>query len=140
MTMTRITLRPNPNQPHGLEYLIDPETPTLRAAVESIRHWPRLSELMTFTLARHGYGDTDGGFGVTYPGDLDEHDLHVDGVTTPSAHVQVYGFRGHPDGYEYAVPEADYLDVLAAVLDAHALPAEAERVRNLSRRITPAQT
>lgn len=138
--MPRITLRNDPDHPLGLTYLLDPETPALRAVVESIQRASRLSELADFALARHGYGDSDGGFGVTYPADLDEHDLRVDAVSIPTGHVLVYGFWGPPDGYEYVVPETDYLDVLAAILDAHNLPAQAEQVRGLWRQITTPKT
>ncbi len=134
--MTRISLRHDAGRPFGLEYLIDPETPAMRGVVESIRHWPRLPELVDFALARHGYGDSNGGFGVTYPGDLDEYALHVEGINIPPGHVQVYGSWGTPDGYEYVVSESDYLDVLIGVLAAHGLAVEAERVRGLRRQIT----
>ena len=36
---------------------------------DAIRHWPSLTALAGFAAHRHGYGNTDGGFGVTYPGD-----------------------------------------------------------------------
>jgi hypothetical protein len=58
---------------------IDPQP----AVVASIRAWSRLPDLASFAVARHGFGDTDGGFGVTYPGDLDEYDRAVEGVTIP---------------------------------------------------------
>ena len=51
--------------------------PTI-AIRNAIRHWSRLTDLAEFTAQRHGYGNTDGGFDVTYPGDLDEYDREVD--------------------------------------------------------------
>src|SRR5262245_12592136 len=70
------------------------------AARDAIRHWSRLPELAEFAALRHGFGDSDGGFGVTYPGDLDDYDHEVDGVCIPEGFVQAYGFWGPPNGYE----------------------------------------
>ena len=47
------------------------------AALTAIRHWSNKAELAQFALDRHGFGDTDGGFGITYPNDLDEYDKSV---------------------------------------------------------------
>ena len=112
----------------------EPET----AVRDAIRHWSRLSELAEFAACRHGFGDSDGGFGVTYPGDLDEYDRVVDGFAIPEGFVQVYGFWGAPDGYEVLVPEAAYLHTLADVLSAAGHLAEASRVRSLSEQQTQA--
>ena len=110
------------------------ETPTPQAAArEAIRHWSRLPELAEFAARRHGFGDSDGGFGVTYPGDLDDYD-RASGEHIPDGFVQVYGFWGPPDGYEVSVPEPVYLDALALDLAAAGHPAEAERVRLLAER------
>jgi hypothetical protein len=73
---------------------IDPQS----AVVNSIR-WSRLPDLASSAVARHGFGDTDGSFGVTYPGDLDEYDRAVEGATIPDGFVEVYGCWGPPDGY-----------------------------------------
>jgi len=48
----------------------DPET----AVRSAIGHWSRLPDLAEFAVRQHGFGDTDGGFGVTYPCDLDAYD------------------------------------------------------------------
>jgi hypothetical protein len=69
------------------------------AARNAIRHWSRLPELAEFAARRHGFGDSDGGFGVTYSGDLDDFD-RANGEFIPEGFVQVYGFWGPPDGYE----------------------------------------
>jgi hypothetical protein len=102
------------------------------AARDAIRHWSQLPELAEFASRRHGFGDSDGGFGITYPGDLDEYDRVVDGIKIPEGFVQVYGFWGPPDGYEVLVPETVYLALLAGVLSAAGHAAEAERVRSLA--------
>jgi hypothetical protein len=102
------------------------------AARHAIRHWSRLTDLAEFAAQRHGFADTDGGFGVTYPGDLDEHDRVVDGIHIPEGFVQVYGFWGAPDGYEVQVRELVYLDTLARVLSAEGHSAEAAQVQLLA--------
>ena len=105
------------------------------AARDAIRHWSQLPELAEFAVRRHGFGDSDGGFGVTYPGDLDEYDRVVDGIHIPEGFVQVYGFWGPPDGYELLVPEAVYLDQLGDMLALAGHAAETERVRSLAEQI-----
>lgn len=104
---------------------IDP----VSAVGTSIRHWPRLAELATFAADRHGFGDTDGGFGITYPGDLDDFDRATERAEIPPGHVEVYGSWGPPDGYQILVPEALYLEVLAGILTVAGLDSEAARVR-----------
>ena len=64
--------------------------PTM-AALIAIRHWRDKAALARFAADRHGFGDSDGGFGITYPSDLDEHDRQVEGVTIPEDHVLAYG-------------------------------------------------
>lgn len=111
------------------------ESPTPEvAAREAIRHWSRLPELADFAARRHGFGDSDGGFGVTYPGDLDDHDRKVDGTEIPAGYVQVYGFWGPPNGYELLVRELVYLDALAAELLAAGHSRESARVQSLAER------
>lgn len=91
------------------------------AARDAIRHWSRLPELAQFAARRHGFGDSDGGFGVTDPDDLDEHD-RASGDHIPTGFVRACGFRGPPDGCEVLVPEPVYLDTLAALLVDDASP------------------
>jgi hypothetical protein len=109
---------------------VAPPTPEA-AARDAIRHWKWQPQLAEFAAQRHGFADDDGGFGVIYPGDLDEYDRGVGGVHIPEGFVQVYGFWGPPDGYEVLVPEAVYLGQLAGVLSAAGHAAEAERIRSL---------
>ena len=84
-----------------------------------------------FATARHGFGNSDGGFGVTYPQDLDDYDREVDGAHIKTGDVRVYGFWGPPDGYEVDVSERHYLTILAAVLAETGLIAESSRVRDM---------
>lgn len=109
------------------------------AARAAIRHWSRLPELAEFAALRHGFGNSDGGFGVTYPGDLDEYDREVDGVSIPEGFVQVYGFWGPPNGYEVLVTELVYLTELAAVLSAKGHEPEADQVRMLAEKQSKAE-
>ena len=111
------------------QYELAPDTPTNRAILDAMRSWSRAADLSGFAAARHGYGNSDGGFGVTYPSDMDADELEASGLE--DGMVMVYAFFGPPDGSELAVPESEYLDCLAAFLDAHALAADAARVRAL---------
>jgi attachment invasion locus protein len=99
------------------------------AALTAIRHWPDKTELARFAGERHGFGDSDGGFGVTYPDDLDEHEWAVKGRSIPPGFALAYGFWGPPEGYEVLVPEWLYRDVLAEVLECLGLSHEASSVR-----------
>ena len=108
------------------------EQPTPEAAIcDVVRNWSRLSELADFAAHRHGFGDTDGGFGVTYPSDLDDFD-RASGENIPAGFVKVYGYWGSPTGYEIYVPEMAYLETLASVLLAAGHTVEAQRVRILT--------
>lgn len=107
------------------------ETPTPEDAIrDAIRHWSCLSELADFAVDQNGFGNSDGGFGITYPGDLDEYD-RAQGEQIPVGFVKVYGFWGLPDGYEVLVAESLYLQTLASLLSAGGHVAEAEQVRLL---------
>jgi len=99
---------------------------------EVIRHWHCLSDLAAFAAKRHGFGDSNGGFGVIYPDDLDEYDREVEGARIPDGHVEVYGFWGaSKGGYEFVVEEATYLTVLERVLRFKHLFVEADAVKRL---------
>ena len=83
-------------------------------------------ELSQFALARHGFGNSDGGFGITYPSDLDDYDREVEGVAIPVGFVQVYGFWGPPDGYEFNIREFYYLAELIRILRNQGFESEAK--------------
>lgn len=104
------------------------------AALISIRHWSRLEDLAAFAAERHGFGDSNGGFGITYPTDLDEYDREVDKIAIPDGHVLAYGFWGESGsygGYDVLVPEALYLSVLAGELSRSGFDQAATKVRAL---------
>jgi hypothetical protein len=84
-----------------------------------IRSCGPLSRLAAFAVEQRGIGNSDGGFGLTYPADQDEADRSgPDGVTIPQGSVMIYGFWGPPDGFEHVITEALYLMTLARMLDA----------------------
>ncbi len=116
------------------------ETPEPETAIrEAIRHWSRLSDLAEFAAHQHGFGDSNGGFGVTYPGDLDEYDRKVSGASIPAGWGEVYGFWGPPNGYEVLVPEQVYLTVLAETLAAAGHSEEAALVRSQAEQQKPTE-
>jgi hypothetical protein len=106
------------------------DAPTYEIACrEVIANWRRLAELAGFAELLHGFGNSDGGFGIAYPEDLDEYDIHV-GMTIPEGMIEVYAYTSaDPPGYEMLVAESRYLRVLADVLREHGLSDEAIRVR-----------
>jgi hypothetical protein len=91
---------------------IRPDTPELRATLEAIRCYP-LDRLADAALSRHGYGNSDGGFGVSYERDLTESG---ECGPIPPECVEVYTFWGPPEGESYVIPERTYLQILALVL------------------------
>jgi hypothetical protein len=95
-----------------------------------LAHWPRPEELVTFAIERHGFGDSNGGFGVTYPNDLDEFD-RANGDFIPEGAVEIYGYWGKPDGWEHQVLESEYLGCLVAYLQARGLVREAAEVQRI---------
>lgn len=96
---------------------------------EIIEAWSRIEDLPGYAMKRHGFGDSNGGFGITYPEDLDEYQRKVERVSIPAGMVQAYGYWGPPRGYELLVAEARYLMVLAEILLEKGLPNEAACVK-----------
>ncbi len=97
----------------------------VREVIGGMGNTARLAE---FAIDRHGFGNTDGGFGVTYPSDakqFDEEDL------IPEGSVQIYGFWGPPEGYELLVTEVEYLQILTSVLYESGLSEQAKKVEGL---------
>ncbi len=128
--MIRITRTvPVPGQP---AYAIEPDTPELQTVLDAMRSWWPISELATFAELRHGYGNSDGGFGVIYPADRDDDESTA--ASLVEGEVLVYAFFGPPDGYEYIVPEAVYLECVAAYFRAHDRADDVRRVEALMTR------
>jgi hypothetical protein len=99
---------------------------------EVIDAWPFIRDLPEYAQQMHGYGDSNGGFGVTYSGDLDEYDQEVKGLCIPTGMVQVYGYWGAPNGYDFLVAEKIYLQILAKVLSEKGYQEESSVIRNLA--------
>jgi hypothetical protein len=89
--------------------------------------------LAEYVTKRHGFGDTNGGFGVTYPGDLDDFDRDVEGACIPAGFVLAYGFWGLPDGDEVHVRESLFSEVVRQVLVLEGQDGLAEAVRAFQR-------
>ena len=84
-----------------------------------IRSWHRPEQLAQFAVDRRGYGNTDGGFGMHFPESIDDYEREVEGHLIPHGQVEIYGFWGKENGgYEFTVPEAIYLTILADFLKA----------------------
>ncbi len=104
------------------------------AICKVILHWSNIAQLADFAEAQHGFGDTNGGFGATYPGDLDPYHREVDGMLIPEGFVEICGFWGSPEGYEILVPESYYQKILSELLSETGHREAAERVRQLYRK------
>src|SRR5262245_1394976 len=97
--------------------------------IHVIERAPQLAQLAEFALKGHGYGDSDGGFGVVYADDLDEYAREVEKRNIPQGYVEIYGYWGASHGgYEFLAEEKEYLEVLVKVLRDRTLDAEAEEV------------
>ena len=100
--------------------------------VHAIERWHRPTDLAEFAAKGHGFGDSDGGFGVIYASDLDEHETERRPI--PAGFVEVYGFWGAAKGgFEFVIGEREYLRILAQTLRAKNLSAEAAIVEGLIR-------
>ncbi len=86
------------------------------AVKQVLAAWRSLPEVKDFAFARQGFGNSDGGFGIIYPHELDSYDREVDGADISEGYVQVYGFWGPPNGYQLEVLESTYLQILAREL------------------------
>lgn len=103
-----------------------------------IRKWPWPAQLAEFAVRRHGFADTDGGFGVTYPDDLDDYE-RATGGHIPEAFLEIWGFWGSPEGDEFHFSERRYLEILAAYLEDLGLKTDSASVAAIACR-TPTPT
>lgn len=97
------------------QYTVEPHSPAQKAALDAIRHWQPVEDLCRFALARHGYGDTDGCFGITYPGDLDDHDRAC-GESIKDGWIEVEAGYGDPHTDPFLLRECEYLELLRQYL------------------------
>ena len=116
-----------------MRYSTEHETSELRLVLDVLREGEGfgLPRLVDFAERQHGWGNSDSGFGVTYPEDLDEYDRKVEGWTIPSGHVELYRFWGPPAGDSIIISERDYLLLLLHVLQSRGMMEHAQRVERL---------
>lgn len=60
--------------------------------LEIIEAWSRIGDLPGYALKRHGFDDSNGRFGITYPEDLDEYQREVGTSRGLSSNVSVRFF------------------------------------------------
>ena len=104
-----------PNADIEFQFTCEPDTPSSKAAIDAIRHWTDVAELVTFAETRQGYENSDGFFGITYPSDFDEFD-RANGFSIPEGYVEAKAWYGSHDGKIYQLPETDYLQLLGQFL------------------------
>jgi hypothetical protein len=92
---------------------IRPDTPELKTLINVIVSYSAYSDarLIEAAVQRRGLSNSDGGFGVIYPSDLDDYDRATQPLIPPGF-VCVYTFFGARDGDEFTIPESLYLEVL----------------------------
>lgn len=76
--------------------------------------WPSDEELVGYARKRHGFGGDDGYYGLTYPWDLDDYQIEVDGAFIEKGHVEIRYWNG--DFATLQVPEIEYLNELLTYL------------------------
>ena len=103
------------------------------AALNVIRSW-NLPEVARFAVERRGFGNSDGGFGIISPHELDENDK-AQGSSIPDGQVEIYCFWGPPDGYEFQISEAVYLEILVKELEDKGLDQSARKVKEFRRKM-----
>jgi hypothetical protein len=97
------------------QFACEPNTPARKAAIDAMRSWSNIAQLVTFAEARQGYENTDGFFGITFPSDLDESD-RANGVSIPEGFVEAKAWYGAHDGEVHQLPETEYLELLRQFL------------------------
>ncbi|MDB4778007.1 hypothetical protein OAG68_00960 [bacterium] len=118
----------NPDASVEFQYRVEPHSPGLKAAVDAIRSWPRMAELASLALSRHGYSSTDSYCGITYPTDLDEMDrTHRESI--PRGFIEAYAGYGDPNVEAHLVSESEYLELLRQFLIINGLQDDANRIK-----------
>ena len=103
------------------EYTVVPFSEAAKAAVDAMRHWSKLEDLVSFANDRHGYCNGDGYFGITYPDDLDEWD-RANGEFIEEGSVSAFAGYGDPNSEEYIIAEAEYIELLKQYLGIRGRP------------------
>jgi hypothetical protein len=111
------------------QFTVEPVSLVHKAAVDAMRHWHNIEDLPRFANDRHGYGDSDGYFGITYPSDLDEFDISQ-GESIAEGHVVASASYGDPHAKAFSLPESEYIQLLGQYLELSGKPELAKQVRN----------
>lgn len=77
--------------------------------------FPADDELVRFANERHGFGGDDGGYGVTYPDDLDEYEREIEQQFIPEGSVEIY-CSAYTDK-DIIISEKQYLSALKLYLE-----------------------
>ena len=78
--------------------------------------FPTDEQLVQFANERHGFGGDDGGYGVTYPSDLDAYEREIEQQFIPVGSVEIY-CSAYTDK-DIIIPEKLYFTVLKKHLEA----------------------
>jgi len=78
--------------------------------------FPTDEQLVRFANDRHGFGGDDGGYGVTYPSDLDAYEREVEQQFIPEGSIEIY-CSAYTDK-DIIITEKQYLAALKQYLDA----------------------
>lgn len=124
----------DPAQSSEFQFSVEPYSAGAKAALDAIRNWHSHTELVEFARLRHGYGNSDGHFGITYPGDLDDCD-RANGHSIPAGSVEACAWYGATDGETHLLSEFDYLDLLRQYLEFRGAPDLAARIGLLQHEI-----
>lgn len=142
----------NPQMPSVSErYPVTPDLPELQFAVEAAHlvygghqgdDW--LDRMREHALQRRGHWHADHGIGIVYPSDLWEFARHrainlgyrpwlpwIEWVSIPEGHIKLFELWGLPDGREYDISEATYLEIVRQVLIHHGRAGDAQDIRRL---------
>ncbi|MEW4454482.1 hypothetical protein AB1L30_17535 [Bremerella sp. JC817] len=119
--------------PHAeleFQYTVEPYTAARKAAIDVIRNWSTITDLVAFAESRHGYENRDGFFGITYASDLDDFD-RANGISIPNDYVEANAGYGASAGETHQLPESEYLELLRQFLVLNNRPELATRVETL---------
>lgn len=112
------------------QFTIEPCTAARTAAIDAIRTWSNFADLVVFAESRHGYQNTDGYFGITYPSDVDDFD-RANGHSIVDDFVEANAGYGVSAIETHQLPESEYLELLRQFLVLKDRPDLATRIEIL---------
>ena len=124
----------DPSKTEEFKFTVEPFSEAGKAAVDAIRNWRTPGDLLKFARERHGYGNSDGFSGITYPGDLDDYD-RADSESIPGGSVEAYAWHGATNGDTHVLSELEYLSLLCQYFEACGQHDVASRVEALQTEI-----